>query len=71
MTYIEAIANGYTNGRVTYSRGYISRKIDKYEQPVKQSPKTKEYYVEWPAYNTTNYHLRQYLVNPRPMRAGQ
>ncbi len=66
MTYAEARNLGYRCGGSTYSRGYVSRRVDIMAQPVKRAgkrgPRSRQLYVELPCYTTTNYHIRQYLV---------
>jgi hypothetical protein len=53
---------GYIDARQTFARGYTSRKIkDLDNQPVHQSPKTKEYYYYKPCYCSTQYTIRQYM----------
>lgn len=64
MTYKEALNAGYKNGDIKRTRGYISRKTDIYNQPVNiaQGRRAGELYVEVPAYDSTRYHFRQYLI---------
>lgn len=61
MTYAEVKANGWKDGHTAYAKGYISRKVDIDNQPVKQTARG-WYYIEKPAYNTTQYYVRQYLI---------
>jgi hypothetical protein len=60
MTYADMKAAGYRNTRSSYSRGYISRKIDIDKQPVFISG-TKELFIEVPCHHSTQYFIRQYL----------
>lgn len=67
MTYGEAISLGYREGDRKYSRGYVSRLEENSAcLPVKRAGKrgtrAGQLYVERPCYNTTQYHIRQYLV---------
>ena len=67
MTYAEEKAAGYTDGRESYQRGYVSRKVNIDALPVltasgnlKGAP-----YVLLPAYNTSQYCIRRYLIAPK------
>ena len=53
----EAIDIGYEVGDRKYSRGYISRKINTLNQPIKIAGGTRkgELYYEIPSYNSTTY----------------
>lgn len=64
MTYGEAILAGYRNGDIKWFQGYISRKINPYDQPVKVARGTRkgQLYVELPSYISNSYHCRQYLI---------
>lgn len=64
MTYKEALANGYTKGDTSLARGYISRKtkIDGIEVQTAQGRRKGQLYVELPNWDSTQYHIRQYLV---------
>ena len=68
MTYGEAIANGYREKDVTYTRGYLERKTDNSEREVKTVKRSGggrhkgDLYVEIPCYHSTNYHYRVYLA---------
>lgn len=68
MTYGEAIANGYREKDVAYTRGYLERKTDSYEREVKVVKRSGggrrkgDLYVEIPCYHSTNYHYRVYLT---------
>lgn len=61
MTYKEAKAKGYKDGRTAYQRGYVSRKINIENQPVLKSGRG-ELYVLLPNWNSTQYCIRQYLT---------
>ena len=63
MTYKEAKQAGWKESYTAYSRGYVSRKTDVDLQPVVRTRRGK-YYVACPAWNTTQYYLRRYLVKP-------
>ena len=68
MTYREALEKGYKNGDIKMYRGYVSRKIDVYSQPVKVAEgfRKGEFYVELPNFNSSYYgKLRQYLIPPK------
>ena len=60
MTYAEAKKEGYKPTYRAYQRGYVSRKINADEQEVITSPRGKKY-VLLPAFNTTQYCIRQYI----------
>lgn len=62
-TYAEALAAGYTRGRITMERGYISRKSNPDNHVVKISG-TGELYVSLANWRSTRYCLRQYLIAP-------
>lgn len=61
MTYKEAKAKGYRDGRRAYQRGYVSRKVDIDDQPVLKSG-AGELYVLLPNWDSTQYCIRQYLT---------
>ena len=65
MTYEEALHKGYRLGDRMYTIGYLSRTIDVMSQPVKVAGGSRkgQLYVDVPAYQTSRYHMRQYLVN--------
>lgn len=67
MTYKEAIEQGYRDGDCMYTIGYISRKTDILKQPVKMAGGRRkgQLYVDIPAWQTTKYHIRQYLVEKK------
>ncbi len=62
-TYGEAIANGYITADHQYSRGYISRKTDINNQPIKIAggKRKGDIYIDIPSYDSTRYHYRTYL----------
>lgn len=64
MTYIEALNNGYKTLDMKLFRGYISRKINKDNQPVKKAGGNRkgQYYIEIPNWNSTRYSYRLYLT---------
>lgn len=64
MTYLEAKAKGYKDGRTAYQRGYVSRKTNIENQPVLKSGRC-ELYVLLPNWNSTRYCIRQYLTKER------
>lgn len=61
IDYSDAIILGFTTKRISRARGYVSRKIEKCHLPVMVS-KRGELYVDVPAYDSTRYCLRIYLV---------
>lgn len=64
MTYDEALKTGYRDGVQRYFRGYVSRKVDIGNQPVKTAGgnRKRQPYVELPCFYSTQYAIRQYLV---------
>ena len=67
-TYGEALAMGWTNGVVAMYRGYTSRRVDIYAQPVLEVGGSRKgcYYVELPNYTSTIYGTyRQYILPPK------
>lgn len=66
MTYQEALNEGYVWAETSIRRGYVSRKIDIYSQPVKEAGGRKKgrLYVDFPSWRSTGYHTRQYLIKP-------
>lgn len=67
MTFQEAIQAGWTLAGSSWSRGYVSRKIDPMGQPLKaaRGQRAGLWFVELPApNNSTRYHVRQYLRPP-------
>lgn len=63
-TLADAIKAGYSIADSKYQRGYVSRKVDQFEQPLQVAGGSRkgQLYVLLPAYNTTNYCRRVYLV---------
>lgn len=63
-TYGAALAAGYSDGDQTWERGYISRKSKLDDLPVKVAGGNRKgnLYVLLPAYTSTQYCIRQYLV---------
>ena len=66
MMYCTALRMGYVDGATAYSRGYRPRNDCISTLPVKRAgkrgPRAGQLYVELPCYNSTQYHIRQYLV---------
>lgn len=64
MTYKQAFEAGYINGETALFRGYVSRKINPEEQPVKTAGGRKKgrLYVELPFPGSSQYSIRQYLI---------
>lgn len=61
--YQDAIDNaGWTNGRQSYQRGYVSRKVSPNKAKLQQNKKG-EWYVLLASYKSTQFCIRQYL-NP-------
>lgn len=67
MTYGEAKQQGYKNGDVKYFQGYISRRVNVNQQPIKTAKGNREgeLYVELPCWKSTQYAYRQYLIPPK------
>lgn len=64
MPYKQALEQGYKNGRIAIHKGYTSKKINVYEQPVLVAGGycAGELYIEINNPLSTNYGtLRQYL----------
>lgn len=63
MSFKEAISNGYQMGSTSFQRGYISRKTNTNDQPVKVAGGNRrgELYILLPNYDSTKYCIRQYL----------
>ena len=59
---------GFVEGRTSFSRGYVSRKVIKSNQPVFISG-TKEFFIELPCWKSTQYKVRQYLI-PKTQQMG-
>lgn len=66
MTFREALSAGWTLAGSSWSRGYISRKVDPMEQPLHRGGGTKAglWYVALPSANSSRYYVRQYLKPP-------
>lgn len=60
MTYLEAKKQGYKDGRQSYQRGYVSRRVNTNDQSVLISGRG-EMYVLLPCWTSTQYCIRQYL----------
>lgn len=60
MTYGEALKKGYNPTRQSYERGYVSRKVNKLEQPVITN-KWGWKYVLLPCWKSSQYCVRQYI----------
>lgn len=69
MTLREAVTqHGYIYGDCTYSRGYVSRKIDNYGEldcHIAGGSRHGQLYVNIPCWHSTRYHIRQYLIRVR------
>lgn len=63
MTLKEAISDGYTLADQAYFRGYVSRKVEADNQPVKVAGGRRkgDLYVELPCFHSSTYSIRQYL----------
>lgn len=63
-TFKDAYDDGYRITETKHVRGYLSRKINEYEQPVKIAGgiRKDQLYVELPAYTSSTYHYRCYLT---------
>lgn len=67
MTYGEAVAEGYHDTDITYTRGYLERKTPLDEREVKTVKRSGggrrkgDLYVEIPCYHSSKYHYRVYL----------
>jgi len=66
INFQEALASGWTLAGSSWSRGYISRKVDIMKQPLHMAGGTRLglFYVELPADRSTRFHVRQYLKPP-------
>lgn len=64
MTYKEAIANGWENADMTFTRGYVSRKadIDEAECHEAKGKRKGQLYVLVPCNISTQYCYRLYLI---------
>ena len=68
MTFREAIDAGWTLSGSSWSRGYVSRKIEPLQQPLQagRGMRAGLWYVDLPAPNgSTRYHVRQYIKPPK------
>lgn len=73
INFQEALASGWTLAGSSWSRGYISRKIDPMKQPLHMAGGTRLglFYVELPADHSTRFHVRQYLKPPTGLLPGE
>lgn len=73
INFQEALASGWTIAGSSWSRGYISRKVDPMKQPLHMAGGTRLglFYVELPADHSTRYHVRQYLKPPAGLLPGE
>lgn len=62
-TYKAAVDAGWTRGRQTLERGYISRKSNPDTHAVQVSG-TGEFYVSLTNPKSSRYRIRQYLIPP-------
>lgn len=62
----DALAQGYTMGEATWTRGYVSRRADPLDAPVHIAGGSRagQLYVLEASYNSTTYCLRRYLIPP-------
>lgn len=62
----DAYNDGYTITETKHVRGYLSRKIDDNDQPVKIAGGIRrgQLYVELPSFASSTYHYRCYLTKP-------
>lgn len=63
-TYQDAINQGYHTADTTYQRGYISRKADPMQQPIRIAGGSRkgQLYILLPSAQSTQYCIRQYLT---------
>lgn len=63
-TLLDALNQGYRMADTTYQRGYISRKVNMYAQPVKVAGGSRrgQLYIEAPCSTSTQYSYRIYLA---------
>ena len=63
-TLLDALDQGYRMSDTTFQRGYISRKINMYDQPVKVAGGSRrgQLYIEAPCSTSTQYSYRIYLA---------
>lgn len=73
INFQEALSSGWTLAGSSWSRGYISRKIDPMKQPLHMAGGTRLglFYVELPADHSTRFHVRQYLKPPAGLLPGE
>lgn len=66
MSFQEALASGWTLAGSSWSRGYVSRKVDPMRQPLHMAGGrwAGYFYVDLPTTRSTRYHVRQYLKPP-------
>jgi hypothetical protein len=64
MTYAEALTLGYTRGRTSTERGYVSRKSNP-DNHIVRTARGGELYVSLANWQSTRYCYRQYLVAPK------
>jgi len=64
MTLRDALVSGYSLGDAKWARGYVSRKVNVLDQPVKTAGgvRSGQMYVEIPSLASTRYLVRQYLI---------
>lgn len=62
----DAYNEGYRITETKHVRGYLSRAINEYEQPVKIAGGLRrgQMYVDLPCYISSTYHYRCYLTKP-------
>lgn len=60
----DALENGYRIDERVHVRGYLSRKINPLDQPVKIAGGSRKgrLFVESPRYDSSTYHYRFYLI---------
>ena len=63
-TYGEALKQGWQKTHAAWQRGYVSRKIDVNNQPIKLAGGFRhgQFYVNLPSWGATQYCLRQYIA---------
>ena len=73
INFQEALASGWTLAGSSWSRGYISRKVDPMKQPLHMAggKRLGLFYVELPADHSTRFHVRQYLKPPAGLLPGE
>ena len=74
MTYAEAIKAGFKRHHEAYFQGYVSRKVNEQNQPLKKAGgmyrKKGLYYVELPCWHSSRYAIRLYLTPPEEGRTA-